>query len=78
VVKLEGSTGCNPVSGDISIGVQGFLVEQGRSTPVDRVSLSGNFFDLLMRVTAFGDRYRPGIHSSFVPAILVSGMDLAS
>ncbi len=78
VVKLEGSTGCNPVSGDISIGVQGFVVEHGRSTPVDRVSLSGNFFDLLMRLTALGDRYRPGVHSSFVPAVLVSEMDLAS
>lgn len=78
VVKLEGSTGCNPVSGDVSIGVQGFLVEQGRSTPVDRVSLSGNFFDLLLRLRALGDRYRPGVHSSFVPALLVSEMDLAS
>lgn len=78
VVKLEGSTGCNAVSGDISIGVQGFLVENGAVTPVDRVSLSGNFFDLLEKLEGWGDRYRPGVHSHFVPALLFSGMDLAS
>lgn len=78
VVKLEGSTGCNAVSGDISIGVQGFLIENGVSTPVDRVSLSGNFFDLLFKLEAWGDRYRPGVHSSFVPALLFSEMSLAS
>jgi len=78
VVKLEGSTGCNPVSGDISIGVQGFLVENSRVTPVDRVSLSGNFFDLLPKLAGCGDRYRPGVHSHFVPALLFSGMGLAS
>jgi PmbA protein len=78
VVKLEGSTGCNPVSGDISIGVQGFLVENGTSVPVDRVSLSGNFFELLQSLEACGDRYRPGVHGSFVPALLFAEMNLAS
>ena len=78
VVKLEGSTGCNPVSGDISIGVQGFLIENSVITPVDRVSLSGNFFDLLRKLEGLGDRYRPGVHSHFVPALLFSEMDLAS
>lgn len=78
VVKLEGSTGCNPVSGDVSIGVQGFLIENSRITPVDRVSLSGNFFDLLQKLEGFGDRYRPGVHAHFVPALLFSEMGLAS
>jgi PmbA protein len=78
VVKLEGSTGCNPVSGDISIGVQGFLMENSTIAPVDRVSLSGNIFDLLRKLEGVGDRYRPGVHSHFVPALLFSEMDLAS
>lgn len=78
VVKLEGSTGCNPVSGDISIGVQGFLIERGFVRPVDRVSLSGNFFELQTKLAGWGNAYRPGVHSSFVPALLVSEMDLAS
>lgn len=78
VVKLEGSTGCNPISGDVSIGVQGFLVENSRVSPVDRVSLSGNIFELLRKLEAWGDQYRPGVHSQFVPALLFSEMSLAS
>lgn len=75
VVKLEGSSGCNAVSGEISIGVQGFLVENGKVVqPVDRITVSGNFFDMLMGMEAFGDTYRPGLCSNFVPAILVSRM----
>lgn len=78
VVKLEGSTGCNAVSGDISIGVQGFLREGGDCVPVDRVSLSGNFFDLLPEVVGWGDKVRPGVHGQFVPSLLVRSLQLAS
>lgn len=75
VVKLEGATGCNAVSGEISIGVQGFLYENGALVqPVDRITVSGNFFELLERIEALGDTYRPGLSSSFVPSILVSKM----
>jgi len=51
VVKLEGSTGCNSVSGDLSIGVQGFLVEGASRTPVDRISLSGHCIRSRSRIT---------------------------
>jgi PmbA protein len=78
VVKLEGSTGCNPVSGDISVGVQGFLVERGVRRPLDRISLSGNIFDLLADLAGWGDAYRPGVHSQFVPALLVRSLQIAS
>ena len=78
VVKLEGSTGCNSVSGDLSIGVQGFLVEGASRTPVDRISLSGNIFDLLSDLEAWGDSVRPGVHSQFVPALLARSLQLAS
>lgn len=75
VVKLEGASGCSAVSGEISIGVQGFLVENGVAVqPVDRITVSGNIFDLLQDIEALGDRYRPGLTSSFVPALLVGGM----
>jgi PmbA protein len=78
VVKLEGSTGCNPVSGDLSIGVQGFLVEGGSRSPVDRTSLSGNIFDLLSELVGWGNRHRPGVHSQFVPALLARSLQIAS
>lgn len=78
VVKLEGSTGCNPVSGDISVGVQGFLVERGNRIPVDRVSLSGNIYDLLLDLEGWGNAYPAGIRSQFVPALLFRPIQLAS
>ena len=78
VVKLEGSTGCNPISGDISIGVQGFLVQGASRTPVDRVSLSGNIFETLSDLVGWGDNYRPGVRSQFVPCLLARSLQLAS
>lgn len=72
VTELEGASGCNPLSGDISIGVQGFLVEGGRHVqPVDSVTIAGNFFDLLHTIKARGDRYQPNLSSRFIPALLV-------
>jgi PmbA protein len=72
VVKLEGGSGCSSVSGEISIGAQGFLVEQGRRVrPVDRVTLSTNFFDLIRRIRAFSDRYSDSFSSVKVPDVLV-------
>jgi len=79
VVKLEGSTGCNAVSGEISIGVQGHLVENGvRVSPVDRVTLSGNFLDLLLDIEAWGDRWKDGVQSVLVPDLLIRKLSLAS
>lgn len=78
VTKLEGAAGCNPVSGDISIGVQGFLMENGRrAQPVDSVTIAGNFFDLLLNIKALGDRYQPNLTKLFIPAMLVEGMTVS-
>jgi PmbA protein len=75
VVKLEGASGCNAVSGEISIGVQGYLIENGVVVQaVDRITVSGNFFEMLQCVEARGNQYRPGLCSNFVPALLVSSM----
>jgi len=79
VVKLDGSSGCNSVSGEISIGAQGFLIEQGRIVqPVDRVTLSGNFLDLLLDIEAWGDSWKDGVQSIFVPDLLIRNLALAS
>ncbi|MDH5753321.1 MAG: metallopeptidase TldD-related protein, partial [Deltaproteobacteria bacterium] len=73
-----GASGCNPISGDISIGVQGFLVENGqRKQPVDSVTIAGNFYDLLMNITARGDIYQPNLSSRFIPPLLVDGFTIS-
>lgn len=79
VVKLDGSSGCNGISGEISIGVQGFLVENGAVVqPVDRVTLSGNFYEMLQSIDATGDSWKHGVQSLLVPSILVGGLTVAS
>ena len=78
VTQLEGQAGCNPVSGDISIGVQGFLIENGRRIqPVDSITLAGNFFDVLRNIRASGDTYQPELTHSFIPALLVDGLTVS-
>jgi PmbA protein len=75
VTELEGGAGCNPVSGDLSIGVQGHLIEGGRRVqPVDAITIAGNFFDLLRQVRGIGARYQPNLSNRFIPALLVEGL----
>jgi len=79
VTELEGAAGCNPLSGDISIGVQGYLVEGGqRKQPVDSVTIAGNFYDLLKAIRARGNNYQDNLTSMFIPPLLVDGLVVSS
>jgi PmbA protein len=79
VTQLEGAAGCNGLSGDISIGVQGFLVEGGqRVQPVDSVTIAGNFFDLLTAIQARGNLYQPNLSRMLIPPLLVDGLAVSS
>ena len=78
VTQLEGAAGCNPISGDISIGVQGFLYRNGaRVQPVDSITIAGNFFELLKNVRAAGNAYQPNLTHLFIPALLVEGFTIS-
>ncbi|HIN47772.1 MAG TPA: TldD/PmbA family protein [Deltaproteobacteria bacterium] len=78
VTQLEGHAGCNPVSGDISIGVQGFLIENGsRIQPVDSITVAGNFFDVLRNIRGCGNAYQPELTHSFIPALLIEGLTVS-
>ena len=78
VTQLEGAAGCNPISGDISIGVQGFHYKNGRRVqPVDSITIAGNFFDLLLNIREYGTQYQPNLSSRFIPALLVEGFSIS-
>ena len=78
VTHLEGQAGCNAISGDISIGVQGFLYENGRRIqPVENVTLAGNFFELLFNIRGCGNIYHPEIKHYFIPALLIEGLSIS-
>ena len=71
VTKLEGATGCSAISGELSIGVQGFLVEGGEIVrPVDHVTVSGDWFRMLREIEGVGDSYADPYASTQVPDLL--------
>jgi PmbA protein len=78
IVKLEGSSGCSAISGEISIGVQGHLYRSGkRVQSVDRITLSTNFFDMIQNILAFSNEYNDSFSSVKIPDFLVSEVNIA-
>jgi PmbA protein len=77
--KLEGAAGCSAVSGEFSIGAQGALYENGSMLqPVDRITLSSNFFEMLRNIEAISCEYNDQYSSVRVPDILIGGIAVAS
>jgi len=72
---LEGSSGCNPISGEISIGAQGFWCENGVPLhATDNLTISANFFDLLNNITEIGSEYSDYFSNVKVPSLAISEM----
>ncbi len=70
VLRLEGSSGCSAVSGEMSIGVQGMYAENGKILhPVEGATLSANFIDLLETLVAIGSEYPDAYTTLQVPAL---------
>lgn len=79
ITKLEGASGCSAISGDISIGVQGFLYEHGEKvTPFDKVTLNTNYFDMIQKIQAFSNEYSDTYSSIKIPDCLIEEAFLAS
>lgn len=78
VVRLEGGSGCNAVSGELSMGAHGFWCENGViQHPVDGVTLSGNFFDIIGNVVDVGNEYFNHFSTYMVPALAVSELSVS-
>jgi PmbA protein len=78
IVKLEGASGCSAISGEISIGVQGFLYENGVCVQaVDGVTISINFFDMLKQIIAVSSDYNDTFSSIKVPAFAVDRVSVS-
>ena len=75
VTKLEGGAGCSSVSGEISIGAQGFWYEKGRRIkPVDKITLNSNYFDFLTNIRGLSREYSDAFSSVKVPDVLVESI----
>lgn len=77
ITELIGMHTANPISGDFSVGAQGFWVEGGEvKYPLKQMALSGNLKEMLNRVEALGSdlRYYFKVAS---PSVLIGEMDVA-
>ncbi len=76
VTSAMGVHTANPISGDFSVGVEGFWVQGGRSSfPVRGITIAGNILNLLKGVTAVGlDLRFYGRTGS--PTVLIEGLTI--
>ncbi len=67
----------NPVTGDFSYGIEGYLFENGRIVrPVSEMLMTGNFLALWARLIAAGDDARP-CQSKLVPTLAFAEVDFS-
>jgi len=80
VSDVHGLHTVNPVTGEFSLGINGFLVEDGvRAAPVREMTVAGTLLGLLQAVDAVGSDLRWMVGSGFVgaPSILVGELPLS-
>ncbi len=73
--------GLNPISGDFSLSAQGFLIKEGKiKDPVNQITISGNFLEMLKNVDEVGEDLRFGLPSSAYigsPSLKIKSLDIA-
>jgi len=73
--------GLNPISGDFSLSAQGFLIQKGEiKEPVNQITISGNFLEMLKNVEEVGKDLRFGLPSNAYigsPSLKIKNLDVA-
>lgn len=74
--------GANPVTGDFSLEARGFRIDGGKlTTPVQGITVAGNFFDLLAHVEGVANDlqidFSGGPTAYGAPSVLVTGLTVA-
>lgn len=83
ITALNGlHAGANPVTGDFSISSEGFVIEDGvKGRPVKQFTISGNFYELLKKITLVGSEMKlgtPRMGCCFgAPTIMVKDISVA-
>ena len=84
ITSCDGMFACaDVVSGDFALISRGYLVENGRKeSPVNQITIAGNFYDMIKEIRALGNDYRTMFTSAgafvtpsvFVKELVVSGL----
>ncbi|MCK5051257.1 MAG: TldD/PmbA family protein [Candidatus Cloacimonetes bacterium] len=79
IVSLQGMhSGANAISGDFSLGAQGFLWENGkRKHSLKPFTVSGNFLQMLSGVEAIADNFKFDMSSNGASSILINKLNIS-
>lgn len=83
ITELQGlHSGANPVSGDFSLAAKGMLIKDGKiERPVEQITVSGNFYELLKNIEEIGSDLKFGFPSGKgyfgSPTIIVNELSIA-
>jgi len=79
IVQLSGMhSGCNAISGDFSMGAQGFYYENGqRKYPIHNFTVSGNFLQLMKQIVGIADDLKFKLSAIGAPSILVEDLSIS-
>ena len=79
IVSLQGMhSGANAISGDFSLGAQGFLWENGkRKHSLKPFTVSGNFLQMLSGVEAIADNFKFDMSSNGASSILINELNIS-
>jgi PmbA protein len=74
-------SGLNPISGDFSLSAQGVHIKNGKKIrPINQITISGNFIEMLKNVEEVGKDLRFGLPSNAYigsPSLKIKHLDLA-
>ena len=71
-------SGANAITGEFSLAVNGFYIENGRKTfPVEQVTASGNFFNLLKDIEEVGNDLKFPMSSIGSPSVKIKEISIA-
>lgn len=83
ITELQGlHSGANPVSGDFSLAAKGLLIKDGIvERPVEQITVSGNFYELLKNIEELGSDIKFGFPSGRgyfgSPTLIVKELSIA-
>ncbi len=82
ITSVEGlHSGANPISGDFSLGAQGFIVKNGKIiSGLEQVTISGNILNLLENVEQIGNDFDYALSFfpiCYFPSVIVKELDIA-
>lgn len=82
LIDLQGlHSGLNSVSGDFSLSCYGYLIDDGKiSKPVNQITVSGNFFDMIKDIEMVGNDMKFGLPSGAyfgAPSLKIRSLSIA-